>query len=128
MYFEEIDDDFGEDEPFSGEDTNIVDDVHLTSSDKHDTYEDNQSPTKFGDDNLIKRYDIPRSEEDHSNEDDAMVHETHRKIVPISNIKCRTRPYYINPKHSSYKSSRKYFLTSPSSITDLISSVTKKNV
>ena len=50
-----------------------------------------------------------------------MVHETQRKIVPMRNIKCRTRPFYINPKYSSYTGSRKYFLTSPSSITDLIS-------
>ena len=51
-----------------------------------------------------------------------MLHETERKIVPMSKIKCRTRPYYINPKHSSYTRSRKYLLTSPSFITDLISS------
>ena len=61
-------------------------------------------------------------EDTNSNEDDAMVHETQRKIVPMSKIKCRTRPYYINPKHSIYTRSRKYLLTSPSSITDLISS------
>ena len=79
---------FGEDEPSSGEDTNIVNDVDLTSSDKHDTNEDNQSPTKFGDENLNERDDIP-----HSDEDNAMVHEAQRKIVPISNIKCRNKPF-----------------------------------
>ena len=52
-----------------------------------------------------------------------MVHETQRKIVPMSKIKYRTRPYYINPKHSIYTRSKKYLLTSPSSITDLISSL-----
>ena len=33
-----------------------------------------------------------------------------------------TRPFYVNPKHSSYTRSRKKLLTSPSSITHLISS------
>ena len=77
--------------------------VDLTLGDKHDTNEDNQSPTKFGDDNVNKRNDIPDSDEyTHLNKDDAMVHETQRKIVPMSKIKCRTIPYYINPSHSSY--------------------------
>ena len=117
------DDDFGEDEPSNGEDTNIVDDVDLTLSDKHDNDEDNHYPTKFGGDNVNERDDIPHSDDDtHSNEDDAMVHETQRKIVTMRKIKCRTRPYYINTKHSSYTRSRKYLLTSPSSITHLISS------
>ena len=40
----------------------------------------------------------------------------------MSRIKCRTRPFYVNPKHSSYTRSRKELLTSPSSITHLISS------
>ena len=101
------DDDFGEDEPSSGEDTNIVYDVDLISSDKHDVHEDNQYPTKFGDDNLNERGDIPHSDENtHSNKDDAMVRETQRQIVPMSKTKCRTRPYYINLKHSSYTRSR----------------------
>ena len=101
--FNETDDDSGEDEPDSGEDTDIVDDDDLTSSDKHDTDEDNQSPTKFGDDNFNQRDDIPHSDEDtHSNDDDAIVNETQSKIVPMSKIKCRTIPYYINPTHSSY--------------------------
>ena len=113
---------FGEDEPFSGEDTNIVDDVDLKSSDKHDTDEDNKCPTKFGDDNLNERYDIPHSDDTHSNEDDARVHETKGKFVPMSKIKCRNRSYYINPKHSSYTRSRKELLTSPTSITNFISS------
>ena len=39
----------------------------------------------------------------------------------MSKIKCRTRPFYINPKHSSYTRSRKELLTIPSSNANLIS-------
>ena len=97
------DDDSGENEPSSGEDTNIVDYVDLTSSDKHDSDEDNHYPTKFRDDNVNARDDIPHSDDDtHLNEDDAMVHEKQRQIVLMRKIICRTIPYYINPSHSSY--------------------------
>ena len=51
-----------------------------------------------------------------------MVQERQRHNPTMSRIKCRTIPFYVNPNHLTYTRSRKEFLTSPSSITHLISS------
>ena len=53
-----------------------------------------------------------------SSEDDEIMDTLQRNIVS----RTRTRPFYINPNHSSYTRSRKEFLTKLVSISDLISS------
>ena len=51
-----------------------------------------------------------------------MVQEMQRHNPTMRRIKCSTRPFYVNTKHSSYTRCRKELVTSPSSITHLISS------
>jgi hypothetical protein len=63
--------------------------------------------------------DIPSSHEEiPSSEDDEIVETLQRSIFS----RTRDRNFYINPNHSSYKRSRKKFLSKQISISDLTSS------
>ena len=143
--FNGTDDDFSPSEDFNGTDDHSVDDEATNDEDSDSPFSeefsgtnnvdghidlaasdhDNNFHNEFGDEIFNEGGHMHHNENNHPAEDvvaDIMVQEIQRQNPMQSRIKCRTRPFYVNPKHSSYTRSRKELLTSPSSITHLISS------
>jgi hypothetical protein len=92
----------------------VDDDVlkHSAATNEGDRHSLVQSP-----DNVL--LDTPYGDKEKpSSEDDEIVETLQRNIVSRTKI----RPFYIDPKHSSYTRSRKEFLTKSISIKELISS------
>ena len=83
--------------------------IDISTSDQLINNHDDNFHTKFCDHIFNEGGRIPHNENINSNEDvvkEKMIEEVHKQN-PMSRIKCRTRPFYVNPKHSSYTRSKK---------------------